>query len=130
MEYHTGKPDTSHVDNRIDSPDITLDNLVGLVEKAARIVDYLQKENTVLADDVKDHQAALQSSAARIAMMGARIHALESEAEQLRRDAHWWRWFHAKYHNSTFFNYIEREYAADHPQHDAGEKGGGDALAA
>lgn len=117
-------PEAHHVD----SPDITLDNLVGLVEKAARIVDYLQKENAVLADDVKDHQAALQSSAARITMMGTRIQALESEVQQLRRDAQWCRWFQEKYRDSTFFHYIQREYLAAHP--DEARDQGADPLAA
>ena len=115
-----------------DSPAVTLDNLVGLVEKAARIVDYLQKENAVLAGDIKDHQAALQSAAMKAGRQAERIQALESEMEQLRLDAQWWRWFHAKYHNSTFFNHIEREFAADHSHSQAGNASekNGDAMAA
>ena len=118
----------THTDVQVDSPDITLDNLVGLVEKAARIVDYLQKENAMLADDVKDHQAALQSATMKAALLSARLQALESEAEQLRSDAQWSRWFHQKYRDSTFFHYIQREYLAAHPE--AGTQGSADPLAA
>jgi outer membrane murein-binding lipoprotein Lpp len=117
-----------------DSPAVTLDNLIGLVEKAARIVDYLQKENAMLADDVKDHQAALQAAEMKAARQAAHIHTLESEVEQLRHDAHLWRWFYGKYYNSTFFNHIEREYAADgaaeHSQPGKRNEGNGDAIAA
>ena len=114
----------------VDTPDITLDNLVGLVEKAARIVDHLQRENAVLVDDLKDHQTALQSATMKTALQAARIQALESEIEQMRQDAQWWRWFHAKYHNSTFFGHIEREYAASRTQAELGGERSGDALAA
>ena len=114
----------------VDTPDITLDNLVGLVEKAARIVDHLQRENAVLVDDLKDHQTALQSATMKTTLQAARIQALESEIEQMRQDAQWCRWFHAKYHNSTFFGHIEREYAASQAQAEPGGEGSGDALAA
>ena len=117
-----------------DSPAVTLDNLIGQVEKAARIVDYLQKENAMLADDIKDHQVALQAAETKSVRQAAHIHTLESEVEQLRHDAHLWRWFYGKYHNSTFFNHIEREYAADcaadHPYSSECNEGNGDAMAA
>lgn len=132
MEHPASAPD--HIEARgvdhADSPDITLDNLVGLVEKAARIVDYLQKENAVLVDDVKDHQAALQSATAKAAMLAERIRELESDAEQWRRDAQWCRWFQQKYRDSTFFSHIEREYMFDHSTQEANANGNGDALAA
>lgn len=110
--------------------DISLDKLVALVEKAARVVDYLQKENAMLADDVKDYQTALQSAAMKAAMQASRIQSLEIEAESLRQDAQWWRWFHDRYHNSTFFSHIEREFEADQVRKAADGDGNGDALAA
>ena len=84
----------------------------------------------VLVDDLKDHQTALQSATMKTALQAARIQALESEMEQMRQDAQWWRWFHAKYHNSTFFGHIEREYAASRAQAELSGEGSGDALAA
>lgn len=114
--------------NEANEANITLTKLVELVEQAVGNVDALRKENAALANELKDCRDALQMALAKVEMQASRIDSLESEAQSLRKEAHWCRWFQEKYGNSTFANYMEREYRADHPEF--AQKNEGDTLAA
>jgi len=108
----------------VDKPNeakITLDKLVELVERTVHAADALRNENAVLANDLKDCQAALQLALEKVEMQSARIDLLEREAQSLRKGAHWHHWFQNKYRNSTFFSCIEREYRTAHPEYDEGK---------
>lgn len=99
--------------------EVTLDDLLALVEKAAGAIDRLQAANVALTAELREQTAAAQAAANALEQASMRIEELERTAEALRRDAHWHRWFRGKYSGnnfSTFFAHIENEYQADHPE--------------
>lgn len=106
---------------------ITLNKLVELVEQAVGTADALRKENAALANELKDCRDALQMALAKAEMQSCRIDLLESEAQSLRKNAHWCHWFQDKYRDSTFFDHVEREYRVAHPEYNGDES---DTLAA
>lgn len=69
--------------------DITLDDLLRVVESAARTIEHLQAANASLTRQLEE---------------------LEKSEAALREDAEWCRWFKNRYGTSTFFAHIEREY--------------------
>lgn len=73
--------------------DVTLDDLVAMVEKAARTIESLQSE---------------------VRRQAGRIAELEQSEASLRKDAAWTVWFRQKYNNSLFYEAVEKTYLQDH----------------
>ncbi|OWW18653.1 hypothetical protein [Noviherbaspirillum denitrificans] len=107
--------------------DITLDDLLKIVETAACTIERLQAVNASLKQQMRDAETAAQQAAADAESKARQIEELEQSEAVLREDAEWCRWFKNKYGNSTFFNHVEREYLQDHlpeaPAPDAPESG-------
>lgn len=93
---------------------ITLDDLLGLVESAARTIERLQAVNATLTQQVRDAETAAQHAAADAEHKAQQIEELEKAEASLRNDAEWCRWFKDRYGASTFFSHIEREYQQTH----------------
>ena len=79
--------------------DVTLDDLLRIVESAARTIERLQAVNTSLMQQIRDAETKARQ-----------LDELEKSEAALREDAEWCRWFKGKYGASTFFSHIEREY--------------------
>ncbi|HJV80322.1 hypothetical protein [Noviherbaspirillum sp.] len=90
--------------------DITPDDLLALVDKATRAIEHLQNENTRLLRQVSEYKLASDVAAFDLAEKRKRIEALEQAEAVMQKDARWYRWFRAKYSDSTFFSFIEREF--------------------
>ena len=99
--------------------DITLDDLLKIVESAARTIERLQAVNASLRQQMRDAESAAQQAAADAEDKARQIEELEHSEAVLREDAEWCRWFKNKYGNSTFFTHVEREYQQDHHTHAA-----------
>ncbi|NEX60531.1 hypothetical protein [Noviherbaspirillum galbum] len=123
---------------------MTLEGMVALVEQAARTIERLQTENTALKARLAEIENAAAAAAAiapavaseapvpapaaapvpapaedealqaRQAEQAQRLQEAEQHIQELRRDAEWFRWFHRKYSDSTFYHHIERIFAAEH----------------
>jgi hypothetical protein len=89
---------------------ITLDDLLGLVESAACTIERLQAMNASLMQQIRDAETAAQHAAADAENKAHQIEELEKAEAALREDAEWCRWFKGRYGASTFFSHIEREY--------------------
>lgn len=94
---------------------ITLDDLLGLVETAIGTIERLQTENAFLARQLHESEDAANRAAVEANSMAAHIKELERTAAALKTNAEWRIWFIRKYGTSTFFTHIEKEYLQDHP---------------
>lgn len=94
--------------------DVTLDDLLRIVESAARTIERLQAVNASLMQQMRDAESAAQQAASDAEIQARQIAALEHSEAALREDAEWCRWFRDKYGASTFFSHIEREYQSAH----------------
>jgi endonuclease/exonuclease/phosphatase family metal-dependent hydrolase len=74
--------------------EVSLDDLVALVEKAAATIIRLQEE---------------------VARQKQQIRELEQAQEAVRQDVDWSRWFRQKYQNTVYYPVIEKAYFEDHP---------------
>lgn len=74
--------------------EVSLDDLVALVEKAASTISRLQEE---------------------VARQKRQIRELEQAQEAVRQDVDWSRWFRQKYQNTVYYPVIEKAYFEDHP---------------
>lgn len=99
-----------------EKPNITLDDLVGLVENAIRTIERLQSENAFLARQLNEAEAATDTAMAEADCKARQIEKLAQAGNALKLEAQWYRWFCKKYSNSTFFTFIEKEYLHDHPE--------------
>lgn len=90
--------------------DVTLDDLLRLVESAARRIECLQAENAALVQQVRDAESAAQQARADAQEKARQLEELEQAEAALRMDAEWSRWFKGRYGESTFYAHIEREY--------------------
>jgi len=90
--------------------DVTLDDLLRIVESAARTIERLQAVNATLMQQMRDAESAAQMASADAESKARQIDELEQSEAALREDAAWCRWFKNKYGASTFFSHIEREY--------------------
>lgn len=70
-----------------ESGEATLDDLMALVEEAARRLADLQAENAALAQKLNEHETAAQSAAAELDIRRQRIDELE-RSEATLKDAH------------------------------------------
>lgn len=98
--------------------DITLDDLLKVVESAARTIERLQAVNASLMQQVRDCESAAEQAAADAETRSRQVEELEKSEAALREDAEWCRWFKNKYGSSTFFSHIEREYQHTHREGD------------
>lgn len=101
------------------SGDITLEDLLALVEKAVGTIERLQAANANLTERLRVQTAVAQEVTEELVNTAAQIQALEQAASALRKDAEWCRWFKGKYGGanfSTFYWHIEKEYRAEHPE--------------
>lgn len=73
--------------------EVTLDDLVAMVEKAATTIESLQSE---------------------VQRQAFRITELEQSEAALKKDAAWTVWFRQKYHDSLFYEAVEKTYLQDH----------------
>lgn len=94
----------------LNGKEITSDDLLALVDKATRAIEQLQEDNARLLRQVNDCRLASEAAAFTLAEKEKRIEALEQAEAAMLKDARWYRWFRAKYADSTFFAYIEREF--------------------
>ncbi|HJV87611.1 MAG TPA: hypothetical protein VJ698_19235 [Noviherbaspirillum sp.] len=94
----------------IDDKGITPDDLLALVDKATQAIEHLQQENARLLRQANEYRLASEAAAFTLAEKQKRIEALEQAEAATQKDARWYRWFRAKYADSTFFAYIEREF--------------------
>ena len=90
--------------------DVTLDDLLRIVESAARTIERLQAVNTSLMQQIRDAESAAQLATLDAETKARQLDELEKSEAALREDAEWCRWFKGKYGASTFFSHIEREY--------------------
>jgi endonuclease/exonuclease/phosphatase family metal-dependent hydrolase len=81
---------------KVTNTEISLDELVAMVEQAAAKIIRLQEE---------------------VARQNRQIKELEQQQEAARQDADWSRWFRQKYRNTVYYPVIEKAYFEDHPQH-------------
>ena len=88
------KQNAAHRENR----EVSLDDLVALVEKAAATIIRLQEE---------------------VARQKRQIRELEQAQEAVRHDVDWSRWFRQKYQNTVYYPVIEKAYFEDHPSSSA-----------
>ncbi|WP_420475551.1 hypothetical protein [Noviherbaspirillum sp. ST9] len=93
---------------------ITLDDLLELVESAARTIERLQAVNASLTQQVRDAETAAQRAVSDAEDKARQLEAMEKADAALREDAEWCRWFKERYGASTFFSHIEREYQQTH----------------
>lgn len=101
------------------SGDITLEDLLALVEKAVGTIERLQAANDTLTERLRRQTAVAQEVTEELVNTATQIQALEQAAAALRKDAEWCRWFKGKYGGanfSTFYWHIEKEYRAEHPE--------------
>lgn len=101
---------------------ITLDDLLGLVESAARTIERLQAVNASLMQQMRDAETVAQRATADAENKARRIEELEQAEAALREDAKWCRWFKDRYGASTFFSHIEREYQQTHGAGDPAQR--------
>lgn len=94
---------------------ITLDDLLGLVETAIHSIERLQTENAFLARQLHESENAASKATARAEHLATRIEELENTQSALKTEAEWRVWFRKKYGKSTFFTHIEKEYEEEHP---------------
>lgn len=99
-----------HMEQSAEGKDITPDDLLALVDKATRAIEHLQNENTRLLRQVSEYKLASDVAAFELAEKRKRIEVLEQAEAVMQKDARWYRWFRAKYSDSTFFSFIEREF--------------------
>lgn len=92
---------------------VTLDDLLKLVETAASTIERLQSENAALSHQMRECEARVQSAIADTQEKTTRIEVLEQAEAALRQDAEWSRWFRNKYKTSTFLAHIERDFRID-----------------
>jgi len=106
-----------------DNRDITLDDLLDIVETAARAIERLQAANVSLARQMRECESAAHAATSDAQSKARQIEELEKSEAALRKDAEWCRWFRNKYGASTFFSHIEREYLCDHRAENSHEGG-------
>lgn len=94
--------------------DITLDDLLRIVDTAAHTIERLQAVNASLVRQMRECESAAQAASADADNKARQIEELERSEAALREDAEWCRWFKNKYEASTFFSHIEREYQNEH----------------
>ena len=97
-----------------ENTDITLDDLLELVETAVRTIKHLQAENALLTKKLEESKDVAHAAAIEAENMAAHIKELEHARSALEGDAQWRTWFRNKYSNSTFLTYIEKAYLLDH----------------
>ncbi|HEY0844671.1 MAG TPA: hypothetical protein VGE12_04860 [Noviherbaspirillum sp.] len=98
--------------------DITIEDLLTLVEKAVGAIERLQTANATLTAQLRAQKAAAQTAATELAKTAMQIGELEHAAATLRKDAHWCRWFRSRYGGAdfaSFYGHIESEYRRAHP---------------
>lgn len=93
---------------------ITLDDLLELVESAARTIEDLRAVNASLVQQVREAETAAQRAAADAESKAQQLEEREKTDAALREDAEWCRWFKNRYGASTFYSHIEREYQQLH----------------
>jgi len=93
--------------------EITLDDLLRIVDTAARTIERLQAVNASLMQQIRECESAVQAAADDADNKARQIEELEKSEAMLREDAEWCRWFKNKYSASTFYSHIEREYQAE-----------------
>jgi chromosome segregation ATPase len=93
--------------------EITLDDLLRIVDTAARTIERLQAVNASLMQQIRECESAAQAAADDADSKARQIDELEKSEAMLREDAEWCRWFKNKYSASTFYSHIEREYQAE-----------------
>lgn len=106
-----------------DKKDITLDDLLKVVEAAARTIERLQAANATLKQQMRDYEAAMQAAAEDAEIKSRQIEALQKSEAALREEAEWSRWFRNKYSQSTFIAHIERDFENRHRTQEAGADG-------
>ena len=89
---------------------ITLDDLLRVVESAARTIERLQAANASLTRQIHELESAAERAASDAQSKARQLDELEKSEAALREDAEWCRWFKNRYGASTFFAHIEREY--------------------
>lgn len=94
--------------------EITLDDLLRIVDTAAQTIERLQAVNASLMRQIRECESAAQAAVVEADDKARQIEELEKSEAVLREDAQWCRWFKNKYGASTFYSHIEREYQADH----------------
>lgn len=94
--------------------DISLDDLLRIVDTAAHTIERLQAVNASLVRQIRGCESAAQAAIEDAGNKALQIEELEKSDAILREDAKWCRWFKNKYGASTFFSHIEREYQNDH----------------
>lgn len=109
--------------------DVTLDDLLRIVESAARTIERLQAVNASLMQQMREAESAAQQAAADAETKARHIEDLEKSEAALREDAEWCRWFKNKYGSSTFFSHIEREYQHTHRTEEPASRARGSGLA-
>jgi hypothetical protein len=102
--------------------DITLDDLLRIVDTAAHTIERLQAVNASLMRQIRDCEFAAQAAVEEADNKAQQIEELEKSEAALREDAKWCRWFKNKYGTSTFFSHIEREYQNDHRRQDPSDE--------
>lgn len=106
------------MNNQSRHTDVTLEDLLALVEKAVGAIERLQNANATLTARLRAQTTATEAATAELEHTALQIEELEHAAAALRKDAQWCRWFRHKYGGanfSSFFWHIEREYLAEHP---------------
>jgi predicted RNase H-like nuclease (RuvC/YqgF family) len=89
-------------------PEIALEDLVTMVERAARTIENLQAE---------------------VRQQRARITELEQIAAAMEKDAEWAGWFRRKYGNAIYYSVIEKAYLDDHRNKEEKKESAEDACA-
>lgn len=98
---------------------VTIEDLMALVEKAAGAIERLQAANQKLAAQLRERTNAALDAAAELEKTAMQIEELERAAALLREDAHWCRWFRNRYGGAdfaSFYTHIESEYRREHPE--------------
>lgn len=108
-----------------DNKDITLNDLLELVDTAARAIERLQSANASLAKQMRECESVARAAVIDAESKSRQIEELEQSEAALRRDAEWCRWFKNKYGSATFFSHIEREYLNEQGEQGSEQAGEG-----
>lgn len=99
--------------------EVTIEDLLALVEKAVGAIERLQTANAALTAQLRVQKDLASVAATELERTAMQIGELEHAAATLRKDAHWCRWFRSRYGGadfSSFYGHIENEYRREHPE--------------
>lgn len=99
--------------------EVTIEDLLALVEKAVGAIERLQTANAALTAQLRVQKDLASTAAAELERTAMQIGKLEHAAATLRKDAHWCRWFRNRYGGAdfaSFYGHIESEYRREHPE--------------